>query len=368
MRGVKSWACMALLLLAACARAPVAEQATVVKALNIAMVVDVDQRQPVSPPGYAVPAVAGERIVIGARDNRARVFSLEGNELARIALKAPSESGALALGDNLVVLGDVDGILYGINPQTFSIAWRQQLSSVLLGRPVPAGEDFVLQTVDNRVYRFARDGSKRWSYGGQISGGLSLHQGASPLVMDDAIYAVFSYGDVVKLKPESGDLIWRRQLLLDTSAAVLRELKVPIADPVAAGEALIVAFYQGDMVALARADGRRLWQRPVSLRSAPLVGQQYIYAAGSDGAVLALEAQSGDTVWRRQVTQGELVGPVLWRDHLVVADDLGSVYVLDIKGNIVASRKLSGRIDRAPVVLANGILVRNDMGNMYLLQ
>jgi hypothetical protein len=44
------------------------------------------------------------------------------------------------------------------------------------------------------------------------------------------------------------------------------------------------------------------------------------------------------------------------------------VYRLNVDGNVVADIELDGRIDRKPVVTANGVLVRNHLGTMYLLR
>jgi len=335
--------------------------------LDMVWVVDVDQRRPMSPAGFSQPVLAGNEIVIGGRDERVRVYDLHGNELRRIAIEAACESGALALNPELVVLGDVDGTIYGINPQAGHILWRQRLSSVMLGHPVKAGNDFMVQTADNRIYRFSSGGKKRWSYAGQ-PGGLTMHQGAAPRVFGDAVYAIFTNGDVVALHADSGDLIWRRQLLLDTNAVTLSEMKVPVTDPVLAGNVLIISFYQGDVVVLSATDGQHLWQRHLSLKSTPILQGGYLLAATSDGAVVSLDAASGETRWRQKLSAGELVGPALSQGKLFVGDDHGHVYALTLDGRKTGALGLPGRIDRTPVAVPDGVLIRNNLGGLYLIQ
>lgn len=335
--------------------------------LDVAWVVDVDQRRPLSPAGFSQPALAGNEIVIGGRDKRVRVYDLHGNELHRIAIEAACESGALALNPGLVVLGDVDGTLYGINPQTARILWRQRLSSVILGHPVKVANDFMVQTADNRIYRFSSGGKKRWSYAGQ-PGGLTMHQGAAPRVFGDVVYAIFTNGDVLALRADSGNLIWRRQLLLDTSAVTLSEMKVPITDPVLAGNILIVSFYQGDMIALSITDGQRLWQRHISLKSTPLVQGKHLFLAASDGAVVSLDTTSGETLWRQKLSAGELVGPALSQGELFVGDDHGHVYTLMPDGRKKGMLSLPGRLDRSPIAVPGGVLIRNNLGGLYLIR
>jgi len=343
--------------------------------ITVAWRVDLDQRLPASPPGFSLP-LAFERdgrwlIVAGTRDARARVYDQHGNELHRIALDHPAESGALLLDNGLVVLGDMEGVLYALDPVKGKVVWRRQLSSLILGTPIAAPGGFVVQTADNRIYSFSPEGQKRWSYAGS-QGGITMHMAASPLVADGQLYAVFTNGDVVALRADSGALIWRRQLILKADAAVLNELRIPVADPVLVhrikGGILLISFYQGDLIMLSRLDGSRMMSRKISLKTSPLPLGEAVYVAGSDGAVRALDAQSGQTLWKQQLSAGELVGPVRWRDSLWVADDQGVVFRLNTEGRVLGTLRLAGRIDREPVPMPAGLLVRNDLGTLYLVR
>jgi len=339
---------------------------------------DLDQRRPAFPEGFSLPAVVrsdqGELIIAGAQDNRVRIYNAGGSELARIALDAPGESGALQLKNGLVVVGDIDGVLYGIDVAAYKIAWRFALPSMLLSNPVPVGDDFIIQTAGNHVYRMTARGSKVWSHTG-LPGGVSMHLSASPAIHGNHVYAVFSNGDVVALKADSGSFLWKRQLLLDTEAAVLSELKVPVSAPaiIPASQSgrdedvLAVAVFQGEMSFISLQDGTVLSNRNLSLKSSPLLVGNYLYVADAAGAVSALDAANGETLWKQKISGAELTGPVLWQGALWVADNHGMVFRLDVAGNVLASIELAGRIDRAPVAAANGVLVRNHLGTIYML-
>jgi len=336
--------------------------------LNVVWATDVDQRRPMSPPGASRPATTSNRIVIGGHDSRVHVYDMQGNELRRLALDAPCESGALALASGVVVLGDVHGELYGIDPKQGRIVWRQQLSSVLLGHPVALSDgDFLLQTADNRIYRFSPKGEKRWSYAGHTSG-LEMHKTPSPIVADGMAYVVFSNGDVAALKLDGGALVWRRELILATNAVVLSELKVPVAAPVLIGRTLIVSIYQGSLIALSADDGQQLWSRNLSLRSRPVIRGGRLYVATAAGDVLSLDAKSGNTFWRQKVSDAELVGPLMVGKRWMVGDAKGNVFTLNMDGRKLASVNLPGRIDYAPVAVADGGLVRTSRGGLYLVR
>ncbi|MFC1567864.1 PQQ-binding-like beta-propeller repeat protein [Pseudomonadota bacterium] len=339
-----------------------------------------DHRKPGEPAGFSQPAViAGSngKIVIAGRDARVRVYDFNGSELHRIAIDEPSDSGALALPNGTVVVGDVGGVLYGIDPVKGSILWRYQLSSPYLSQPVLLQNGFLIQTSDNRIYRFSTNGEKQWSYAAH-GGGLSIYLTASPLVVETTIYAVFTNGDAVALKVDSGDLLWRRQLLLNTDAAVLSELRAPISDPVMlkqghigieeVEDVILIGFYQGELLILSASDGRQLFSKEVSIKSAPLIDNHHLYIASASGELESIDLATGATQWKKKLSSGELLGPVVWQDSLWLADDRGALLRLSRDGQKRGEIAFDGRIEHMPTVTSSGVLVRTGLGVLTLIR
>jgi len=358
---------------------PVAHLATSTGHISVLWRNNVDQRKPASPPGFSLPTsiatAQGERVIAGAQDKRVRIYLANGSEVDRIALANASESGALKLSNGLVVVGDVGGILYGLDILKARIVWRKQLSSALIGVPVATGDGFIIQTSNNQIYRFTADGKKLWSYSGQL-GGLGIHLNPSPVIYKNRMYAVFSNGDVIALKVENGNFMWKRQLLLSNNAPVMSEIKIPAASPVVIpasqsgrGEAMLaVSIFQGDLSLISLQDGSTLSRRKLSLKSKPLLIGNTVFVADASGALSALNTANAETLWKQQLSEGELTGPILWHGSLWVADDQAHVFRLGQSGKLLASTQLDGRIDRAPVAASNGILVRNNLGTLYMLR
>ena len=341
---------------------------------------DVDTRKPADALAYGHVAIAGQgdaaRVVIGGRDAHAHIYDMSGSEQFRVALLEASDSGAAALASGIVVLGDTGAVLYGIDPMLGKIVWQLNLSSPVTGTPVAIADDVLVQTTDNRIYRVSSKGEKLWSFAGQ-PGGLGLYLNASPLFHDGRIFALLTNGDAIALDAQSGDLIWRKQLLLDTDASHLGSLRAPQAVPVwmselnldgnRAVDLIFFSFYQGEVFALNRDDGNTLLSHTMSLKSSPLIKGGNVYVADIHGVVQALEQSSGTVLWQQKLSTGELVGPVLFDGDLWLADDLGHVFRVDMQGNIRAHRQLPGAIDRSPVVTTEGIFVHSSLGGLYLV-
>jgi len=340
--------------------------------------VDLDHRSPQSAYGYSLPANANGLLVAAGQDARVHFFDRSGREVRRIAIEAASESGALTLRGGTVVVGDIKGNLYGIDPVAGTRLWRTKLDSIFLGTPQPIGNDFLIQTIDSRIYRIGENGEKRWSYTGPL-GGMTMHVGSSPQVADGRIYALFGNGDLVALNGDNGDLLWRRQLILDASATVLSELRTAVADPLLLSgfayegresmPVLIAPIYQGEMLAASAADGSRVAAWNLSLKSAPLLHGATLYAADSNGALAAIDAKSGQLLWKKTVAANvELNGPVEHGGALWLGAADGTLFKIDFEGKVLGTAKVEGQIDRAPLATPDGLVVRDHLGTLYLFQ
>jgi len=335
-------------------------------------------------PGFSQPALiklanGQPAIAAGGSDHFVHIFSLtSGNEMRRIAVDESIESGALQLTNGIVVVGDITGNLYGIDPNQATIVWRLHLSTLLLGRPVTIANDFLLQTMDNRLYRISSQGKKVWSFDG-YPGGISMHAATSPLVdhSNNRIIAALTTGDVIALNADNGDLIWRKQLLLNANAAVLSEMKSAVADPLRIADlhygidhvapALIVPLYQGDVHILDANNGEQRATRSLSLRAAPLSFEHTLILADSNGTVRAINTESGDTQWKTDISKHELTEVTLWQHQLWISDNTGQLFRITTTGKLLGNIALPGSINRTPIPTPAGIIVRSSRGGIYLI-
>ena len=342
--------------------------------------VNVDQRLPNAPVAMSTPAVLQSNsdglIVLGGRDGAVHVYKASGSEQGRFPLGKAIDSGTLALDNGMVVLGDTAGVLYVVDPLAEKVEWQYQLTSTFTSSPVKVEGGFLVQTTDNRVYRFANSGEKLWSYSGS-GNALSMYATSEPLVVGNRAYAFMGNGDVVALSLDGGDLLWKRQLLLSNDSQVLSELKAAVAAPLLVSEielsgehavnTLLISFYQGEMFALSARDGTQSFSLPISMKSAPLIVDSTFYAADSHGNLYAYNIKTGAQQWQRKISGDELVGPVVWNGSLWVADSAGVVHQLNMQGEKQGDVSLAGNIARLPIVTEQGILIRTVRGAMYMV-
>ena len=90
--------------------------------------------------------------------------------------------------------------------------------------------------------------------------------------------------------------------------------------PVIDGNLIYAASADGEVVAVDRTSGRKIWDQDLETGLSGGVGvyENSLFLGGSDGAVLRLDATTGDQVWRTRLT-GEVLAPPQGDGRVVVA-------------------------------------------------
>lgn len=111
-----------------------------------------------------------------------------------------------------------------------------------------------------------------------------------PAVVENAVYAAAADGGVVRLAPDSGQIVWRADIKARIGAGVGSD-----------GFTVAVASARGEIVAFG-ADGKERWRSQVGgeMRSPPLVGRDLVIVRSTDYRITALDAATGKRRWTYQ--------------------------------------------------------------------
>ena len=149
-----------------------------------------------------------------------------------------------------------------------------------------------------------------------------------PAVLENAIFAASADGDIVRLAPATGEVVWRTETKSKISGGVGSD-----------GFIVAVGTPRGEVLAFG-ADGKPLWRAQVlgEVQSPPLVGRGLVIVRASDFRVTAFDAESGRRRWTYQRATAPLTlrGPseMAFAGDLVVAGYPG--------GRLVALTSSSG--------------------------
>jgi outer membrane protein assembly factor BamB len=186
-------------------------------------------------------------------------------------------------------------------------------SKASLAAPLPEFKP----TLTTRVAWRATVGSARGAY-------------LQPAVLENAIFAASADGEIVRLAPATGEVVWRIDAKSKISGGVGSD-----------GFIVAVGTPRGEVLTFG-ADGKPLWRAQVlgEVQSPPLVGRGLVIVRASDFRVTAFDAENGRRRWtyQRATTPLTLRGPseMAFAGDLVVAGFPG--------GRLVAVTSSSGTV------------------------
>ncbi len=168
---------------------------------------------------------------------------------------------------------------------------------------------------------------------GTAGGGLAFSDGH--------LYVTAGYRQILSLKPETGETIWKQETTSPTRSS-----------PAVADGRVFVITLDNQVQAFAAEDGKFLWNYTGVVEttnllgsSSPAVDRNTIVAALSSGEVLALRTENGQVLWQDNLASlkryGALPGISDIRGMPVM--DRGIIYVIGASGRMLALDENTGR-------------------------
>lgn len=151
-----------------------------------------------------------------------------------------------------------------------------------------------------------------------------------PAVLENAIFAASAEGNIVRLAPATGEVVWRAEAKSRISGGVGSD-----------GFIVAVGTARGEVLTFG-ADGKPLWRAQVlgEVQSPPLVGRGLVIVRASDFRVTAFDAETG----RRRWTYQRATTPLTLRGPSEMAFSGDQVVVGFPGGRLVALASASGAV------------------------
>ncbi|MCL4799109.1 MAG: outer membrane protein assembly factor BamB [Burkholderiales bacterium] len=313
------------------------------------------------------PAVAAGSVFAAAGDGTvARFDERSGRQLWRVAVGSPL-SGGVGSDGVLVVVGSTEGEVIALEAGG-QLRWKARVSSEVLAPPEVVGDLVVVRSADSRVFGFdARDGRRRWVYQRQTPS-LAVRSPAGVTVSSGFVFAGFPGGKLVALAQSNGGLRWEGTVSLPRGTTELERMSDVTGNPWVGDRVACAVAHQGRAACFDLTNGAMLWAREMSSSAGLAVDGRAVYVSEDRGAVSALAANSGISVWRQDKLQyRRLTAPLPLERAVAVGDVEGYVHLLARDtGAFVARIATDGTpIRSAPVPIVGGFLVQTTGGGLY---
>lgn len=302
----------------------------------------------VSSSSKVAPVAAGGVVV--TLDDRGRLTAFDGDSGKILWYVALSDGRRELYSSGLrysggTVLCAIDSFLYGLDPSTGKIKWKNALRNFLSGDPVLVNEggSVAVLTIDNYLYVFDVDtGGLLWHHEepgievrvrGSLSVAYSSHNG------QNAVYVVFPDGKAKRFDSQSGDMLWESAVSRD-STGFIGGIKVA---PVVMGDFVFVADGKGSLVCLSASTGEFIWSQEVEVRSISKVDEKTVYVITTDSRLIALDAETQVQLWGLSLQE---MGrkPRYWNGPIVA---MGKLWILDSQGYLLGVDINSGVVEES---------------------
>lgn len=313
------------------------------------------------------PAGDGNRIYAASQDGKVVALDPEsGAQRWKHDLEIEISAGPAAA-EGSVAVASKDGYVVLMDAETGAEVWRTYIAGEALARPIIKDDLIIVQTIDNRLRALSKfDGKQRWSLE-QTAPALTMRGASSPLLIGTRVVAGFDNGRLLAVSADTGDVEWDSMLALPTGRSDLDRLSDIDGSLAVVGQDIYAAGYQGRVAGIAAESGQILWSREISSQVGVAADWNSVYTVRDGGEVIAVSRRTGTDSWRNDsLLRREPTLPVPFHTSVVVGDLEGYLHFFsNLDGEIVARVRLGKKaITSIPIVIANRLYVQTDGGSV----
>ncbi len=283
-------------------------------------------------------------------------------------------SGGPAVGNGLLVVGTLNGHVYGYDAKTGKKRWKAALPSEVIGAPAVVGGLAVVRTEDGRVYGLDADtGKRKWANDKGVVPTLSLRGTGPLLVANGVVFAGSADGQLRAMTLSNGQSLWEQPLATGEGSGEIGRLDDADGSIVLNGTTLYAGAYHGELTAIDGRSGRPLWHQPFSTYTGLDVSGHTLLGVDDASHVWGFDTSTGSDMWQnKKLAWRWLSGPAVQGNHVVVGDRSGYVHWLQVGDGKLAGRvRLSHDAIRAqPLVIGDTVYVEDVDGDIaaYTIQ
>ncbi len=325
----------------------------------------------------AEPVVAGGRVFTMDSDGAVAAWDLAGGKQIWSQPTKPEDSRSGNIGGGIAAAG---GRIYAatgraelvvLDAGNGNIVWRKPLPAPARSAPTVVDKALYVCTVDQTLVALnSENGARLWLYQA-TKADAGILASASPAFSSGLVVAGFESGDLAAVRADTGNLAWSDNLGSLKGSTSLLEFATVRGAPVIEDNLVYAIGFGGLMAALDLRTGRRVWERDIAGGNTPWLAGDTLYVITADQRAAAVSKEDGSVHWVTDLprfenpkkTKGLITwaGPVLIGGKLVAVSSDQHMSVMDpIDGKIVSTTELDAPASMAPIVAQGVVLLLTD--------
>ncbi|MBL8538724.1 MAG: PQQ-binding-like beta-propeller repeat protein [Hyphomonadaceae bacterium] len=315
---------------------------------------------------HAIRASDGERLwtqsmrVRGSRDRVAR-------------------GGGVASAGGRVFVTTGFGFVAALDGQTGEEVWRADADAPFQSAPTVAGGRVYAITNDSELMAMdVNTGEITWTYQA-IAEPARILSAPSAAIEGESVVAPFASGEVVALLAGNGRRLWSDSLSRSGRLTSLSAINDIAGRPVVDNGVVFAASHSGILAAIDLRTGQRGWARSFASTQTPWIAGDVLYAVSVDGELAAFDRQTGNVYWVSQLRryadeddrEGRVswVGPIMVGGRLILANSEGEVIAVSPQsGETLASTDVRQPVFIPPIAANDQIYIVTDEARLVVLR
>ncbi len=306
---------------------------------------------------YAInlkPIYARQRLYAASQDGTVTALDSGSGEIKWRTDTQSRLGGGPGVGDALVLLGSREGEVIALAADDGRELWRSRVTSEVLSVPIAVAGIVIVRSIDGRLFGMsAENGERLWTYDRTVPV-LTLRGSSSPTLAGGLVIYGSDGGKLTAISLKEGLPIWEKSVAYPSGRSDLDRIVDIDGDPLVINGVIYAASYQGTVVALDLETGHTIWSKELATSVDISADGSNLYVTDVNGNVWALDRRSGAALWKQDKLQFRSVtGPAVDDKYIVVADLEGYVHWLSIDDGSFAARIKAGNsaINAPPLVI-----------------
>lgn len=287
--------------------------------------------------------------------------------------------GGVAYADGKVFAVSGFGVAAAFDADTGKELWRALGTAPFSSAPTVAGGRVYAVTNDSELFAIdAATGQVLWTHQA-IAEPARILAAPSPAVSEDIVVAPFASGEVIALAVANGRRLWVDALSRAGRPTSLAAINDVSGRPVMGDGVIYAVSHSGVIAAINERNGQRIWARGFASTQTPWLAGDALYSVSVDGELAAFERASGGVFWITQLPRyrdekdrkGRIAwaGPILAGGKLVLASSEGELAIVEpTTGKVERTVRIGAPVYVPPVAAGGSIFVLDDGGRLTVLR
>jgi outer membrane protein assembly factor BamB len=335
----------------------------------------------------ASPVAKDGRIYVIDADQTVFAFDADsGRRVWEHELKSANEKrdnhavgGGLAIAGDKLIVGSGYAYVIALSLADGSEIWRRRVETPMSGSPAIMGDRAFMTSTNNEFYAIdVNTGVIAWN-DQAIAESARVLSSPSPAITPDLLAVPYSSGELIAYVPANGRRLWSDTLTTIGRYTPLSAINDIAGRPVIQDGVVYAASHSGVLAAIDARSGVRIWDSLFGSRQGPVVAGNFLFIVGTGGKVACFNKIDGKIVWVRDLPEFKnekakknrivWTGPLIASGRLIVASSQGEVIALSPQnGETVGELKVGQPIYIEPIAASGKIFVLTDKGTLVAIR